>query len=193
MQCTINQCRKEAYIHVTEAADGIAVSERHFCEEHAALFLRQYQDQKKLVSASQGIGTVAAVRFEIEIVTTNDNEDCQMLYLREHGKDRRFGLTIGIFEATAILYRLRQIAPPRPMTHDAMVNLVQGLGGQIRDVVVDQFDPTTRFFSAKVRIKHQDQEILVDMRPSDALVLSIICRVPFLITESVLEVSSKDF
>jgi bifunctional DNase/RNase len=51
-----------------------------------------------------------------------------IIILRDTASDSILPIWVGIFEANAIALELEKIAPPRPMTHDLLKNVIGGLG-----------------------------------------------------------------
>ena len=62
---------------------------------------------------------------------------------------RRFTIVIGIFEATSIERRVKKIAAPRPLTHDLLVSILTEMGGELRDIYINELRDGTYF--AKLR------------------------------------------
>ena len=50
---------------------------------------------------------------------------------------------VGVFEANAIALEIEKVPTPRPMTHDLIKNLLMGLGGGVRKVVVSDLKEDT--------------------------------------------------
>ncbi|GAW91122.1 bifunctional nuclease family protein [Calderihabitans maritimus] len=78
---------------------------------------------------------------------------------------------VGPFEAQAIALALEGIKIPRPMTHDLLNNVCQKLGARIKKVVIHDLKEGTYY--AEICIVHDEQEIYVDSRPSDAIALAL--------------------
>src|SRR3970282_60950 len=78
---------------------------------------------------------------------------------------------VGVYEANAIALEIEKVATPRPMTHDLIKNLLLGLGGGVRKVVVSELKEDT--FYALIWVEQQGEMIAVDSRPSDALALAL--------------------
>ena len=57
-----------------------------------------------------------------------------IVLLRERDGDRYLPIWIGAAEATAIAYAQQGIEPPRPLTHDLMKNVIEGLGHRLTEV-----------------------------------------------------------
>src|SRR5581483_1806650 len=75
---------------------------------------------------------------------------------------------IGHPEAAAILMKLQSQAPPRPMTHDLLSDM---LGAQIVRITVTELRENT--FYAQITLQQDGGEIEIDSRPSDAIALAI--------------------
>jgi uncharacterized protein len=78
---------------------------------------------------------------------------------------------IGHPEAAAILMRLQGQEPPRPLTHDLALSLVDSLDAEVDRVTVTELKDGT--FYAKITLVRDGAEIEVDSRPSDAIALAI--------------------
>jgi bifunctional DNase/RNase len=106
------------------------------------------------------------------------------IYLREVGGDRRFASTCGNFESTYLYNAIKNPPPDRPYIHTVMASAVQALGGRVEKALVDVLEDQD--VHAKLHISFDERLISVDLRPTDAYVLAIICNAPIFITESVL-------
>ena len=95
---------------------------------------------------------------------------------------------VGVYEANAIALEIEKVATPRPMTHDLIKNLLLGLGGGVRKVVVSELKEDT--FYALIWVEQQGEMIAVDSRPSDALALALRLDCPIFVDDDVLK-SSK--
>src|SRR5881227_114581 len=74
---------------------------------------------------------------------------------------------IGHPEAAAILMKLQSQAPPRPMTHDLVTDMLEQLGAQVVRITVTELRENT--FYAQITVQLDGSEIEVDSRPSDAI------------------------
>jgi len=50
-----------------------------------------------------------------------------IVVLKDKDGERLLSIWVGIFEANAIALQIENIAPPRPMTHDLLRNLIANL------------------------------------------------------------------
>lgn len=97
---------------------------------------------------------------------------------------------IGINEALSIYSALRGEIPPRPMTHDLMVDVIRKLNVKVEKVVIDDLIENT--FYARIVLMQDDRVIEIDARPSDSIALAVRMRVPIYVEEFVLNEAGKD-
>jgi len=98
---------------------------------------------------------------------------------------------IGHPEAAAILMKLQSQAPPRPMTHDLLSDMLEQLGAQVIRITVTELRENT--FYAQITVAQDGNEIEVDSRPSDAIALAIRAEAPIFAADRVIEESAIEF
>jgi uncharacterized protein len=98
---------------------------------------------------------------------------------------------IGHPEAAAILMKLQSQAPPRPMTHDLLSDMLEQLEAQVVRITVTELRENT--FYAQITVQQEGREIEVDSRPSDAIALAIRAEAPIFAAERVIEESAIEF
>ncbi len=114
------------------------------------------------------------------IVILKDNEDTRVL-----------PIWIGLFEANAIALELEKITTPRPMTHDLMRDLISGMDAQVTKIVVNDLKNNT--FYAVIHLSLNENHIVIDSRPSDAIALALRSEAPiYVATEVVNKAKSID-
>ncbi len=131
------------------------------------------------------------VQMQLSRIIISEIHEQQIIYLKEVGGNRQFPIMIGIFEATSIDRRVKNIQPPRPLTHDLICNVVEQMGGELDSVVITELREHTYF--ARLRIKKDGEIIEVDSRPSDAIAVAVTCdpALPIYVSEEVLEDASQ--
>ncbi len=107
-----------------------------------------------------------------------------LVLLRDQEELNFLPIWIGVFEAAAIAMELQNVKPPRPMTHDLIIETIKQLGGVVEKIVVTDIKEGT-FFSV-IEIKKDDKVIKIDARPSDAIAVAVRSRVPILVSEVVM-------
>ena len=128
---------------------------------------------------------LVAVQMELVRIIISDNNEQQIVYLKEVDGERTFPIVIGFFEATSIDRRVRGQTTPRPLTHDLLANAIESLGGELQDIYINELRDHTYF--AKLRIKHEGEIVEVDSRPSDAIAVAVTVDVPIFVNEDVLD------
>ncbi len=124
------------------------------------------------------------MQMELSRIIINEINDQQVIYLREVAGERMFPILIGIFEATSIDRRVKDISTPRPLTHDLLVNLVETMGGEFQDVVISELREHTYY--ALLRVRQEGELLEIDARPSDAIAIAVTCDLPIYVNEEVL-------
>jgi bifunctional DNase/RNase len=127
------------------------------------------------------------VQMRLSRIIISEINEQQIIYLKEVDGDRQFPILIGIFEATSIDRRVKDLHAPRPLTHDLLVNIVEALGAELDSVVISELRDHTYF--AKLRVKQDGELIEIDSRPSDAIAVAVTCdpQLPIYVAEEVLE------
>jgi uncharacterized protein len=106
---------------------------------------------------------------------------------------------IGHPEAAAILMKLQDQAPVRPMTHDLLTEMIEQLDAQVLRITVTELRDST--FYATITLMLNGAEIDVDSRPSDAIALAVRSadpagerdHAPIFADEAVIEESAIEF
>jgi bifunctional DNase/RNase len=125
------------------------------------------------------------VRMSLHQIVIHEHSDQQYIFLKEEGGKRKFPIVIGIFEATVIDRKVRNFKPPRPMTHDLIVSIIESMGGTVQHVVVNKLEDNT--FYAKLVVQQDGRLLEIDSRPSDAIAVASHTKVPIFVEEQVLD------
>lgn len=104
-----------------------------------------------------------------------------------HDTENRKALPIwiGSAEASAIIRKIENIKVQRPMTHDLIINITEQLGYDIDRVEISDVEEET-YYANIVLIDKDENEVLIDARPSDAIAVAIRVDAPILVTANVL-------
>jgi bifunctional DNase/RNase len=129
------------------------------------------------------------VEVELSRIIINETSDQQVIVLKERNGPRAFPIVIGIVEIFAIDRRLKGIQPPRPMTHDLLANIIDGLGARIERIVID--DLRNHTFYAKIHLGIDGRSVQIDSRPSDAIALCAALDAPIFVAEHVFDLTSQ--
>ncbi|MCB1318579.1 MAG: bifunctional nuclease family protein, partial [Leptospiraceae bacterium] len=90
---------------------------------------------------------------------------------------------IGPLETYSISSALDGVTPPRPNTHDLMIQMIRELEARILHVVIN--DIIGNVFYARIVIQSEDGIVELDARPSDSVALAIRSKCPIYMNEKV--------
>jgi bifunctional DNase/RNase len=110
--------------------------------------------------------------------------EAPVVLLRAEGEDRVLPIWIGQPEATAIMLVMQGIEPPRPLTHDLLLNLVRSMGFDVERVEINDLDDGT--FFADLVLTDGTNTVTVDARPSDSIAVALRAGAPILVDEKVM-------
>ena len=130
------------------------------------------------------------VRMDLARIIIRETGDSQIIVLRERDGERHFPILIGLNEAIAIDRRVKGIQAPRPLTHDLMGRIIEGLSGELEQIVISDLRDHT--FFATLMIRRNGELIQVDSRPSDAIALGVAATTPLYVEEDVLRSVCSD-
>lgn len=107
------------------------------------------------------------------------------LILVEENGERRVPIIIGGFEAQAIVIKLENLDPPRPLTHDLFRSFAAEFNVTIIEVMIYKLEEGV--FYSRLLCNNGEKEISIDSRTSDAVALALRFGCPIYITEEILE------
>lgn len=105
-----------------------------------------------------------------------------IVLLSEVDGERYLPIWIGSVEATAIAYEQQGVKPPRPLTHDLLVNVVAALGSRLERVRITGMKDGLYF--AELDLTGSEP---VSARPSDAIALALRTGAPILAEDDLID------
>lgn len=132
------------------------------------------------------------VRMEINRIRIDERRGEQVVVLREVGGTRVLPIIIGISEVTAIKMKISGIEPPRPLTHDLLLNTIETLGAVLECVMISKLEFNT-FYAQLVLETAGHSRVEVDARPSDGIALALRAEAPIYVAEDVLDQVASSF
>ncbi len=125
------------------------------------------------------------IEMKVKGLTLDPLTNVPIVILRETDGERALPIWVGIFEAHAIAREIESFQTPRPMTHDLIKNIINGVEGKVNRIVVNDLQDNT--FFAEISIQMNGSEVVIDSRPSDAIALALRMSAPIFVEEKVLE------
>lgn len=126
----------------------------------------------------------------VHVITLIEDPNNPVLFLYCQGQNKIIPVMIGKPEARILALSLDKANFQRPMTHHLLQNTIEAMGGVLSRVVI--FDVKDDTFYSKICIQVGTDEIQVDARPSDALILAVQSVKPIFVTERVLQKAGKE-
>jgi len=124
------------------------------------------------------------IEMKIGGLMVDQTTNMPIVILKDAQSSAVLPIWVGLYEANAIALEVEKSTPPRPLTHDLLRNLIQGLNAQVQKVVVTELRDDT--FYAVIWMEQNGETISLDARPSDALALALRSDCPIFVDEEVL-------
>lgn len=112
------------------------------------------------------------------------------IVLLENKEEKVLPIYIGASEAFSIQTALEKMSYPRPLTHDLVITLMEGLDSKIKKILID--DLSDGVFFARIVVKQNGNEFEFDARPSDSLALAVRAKSPIFVSNGVMDSASVD-
>jgi bifunctional DNase/RNase len=106
------------------------------------------------------------------------------LILAEENGERRIPIIIGGFEAQAIVIKLENLEPPRPLTHDLIRSFAQACGVTVEQVLINKL--REGIFYSEILCTDGEKRFRIDSRTSDAVALALRFECPIFIEPQIL-------
>lgn len=123
------------------------------------------------------------IKMTVRGIALDPITNMPIIILKDPEERRALPIWVGIFEANAIALELEKVSTPRPMTHDLLKNILEGLGITVQQVVVNELKENT--FYATIELNYNGSVVSIDSRPSDAIALALRTNAPIFVTETV--------
>lgn len=106
------------------------------------------------------------------------------LILAEENGERRIPIIIGGFEAQAIVIKLENLEPPRPLTHDLFRSFAAACGVTVEQVLINRL--REGIFYSEIVCSDGERRFHIDSRTSDAVALALRFECPIFIEPQIL-------
>ena len=134
-----------------------------------------------------GVGNME-IEVKIRALMMDPNSGTPIIILKDVSSETMLPIWVGAYEANAIALEIEKIAPPRPMTHDLLRNLIVELGLKVDRVVVTSLRENT-FYAVIELATETGEPMRLDSRPSDAIALALRADCPIFVDLEVIQAS----
>jgi uncharacterized protein len=107
-----------------------------------------------------------------------------IILLKDAADRRALPIYISQDQAKAIINALEKQTPPRPFTHDLIVNIFDSCDIKVERITIDSLQDNT--FYASIVIERNGELKEIDARPSDAIAVAIRTKAPIWVIEEVI-------
>ena len=125
------------------------------------------------------------LEMKVRGLTLDPLSNMALVVLRDLEDNKALPIWVGIPEANAIALELEQVPTPRPMTHDLIKNILEGIHASVVRIVVNDLRDST--FYATIFLSLQEKEFCIDARPSDAIAIALRAKAPIFVALDVIE------
>jgi len=130
------------------------------------------------------------VEVKIGALIMDPNTNTPIVVLKGIDSETVLPIWVGAFEANAIALEIEKVVPQRPMTHDLLRNVIIECQLSASSVVITDLQENT--FYARIELKDKDDEpVMLDARPSDAIALALRLDCPIFVEQKVIDLSAS--
>jgi len=130
------------------------------------------------------------IEMTVSGLAIDERTQTPVVLLKEREGERMLPIWIGPSEASSIAIELTGRKFQRPLTHDLLKVVIDGLGATVPKVAVVDLQEKTYF--AKVYLERDDEMFAIDARPSDCIALALRTKSPIFVRESLLRDSDAE-
>ena len=133
---------------------------------------------------------MAVVEVKINGLAVDAQAKSHVVILKEKDGERVLPIWIGPAEAQAIARELAGQRFQRPLTHDLIASIVEGLKARVTRVVISELKDNT--FFAQLLVDRDGAVVVIDARPSDSLAIALRCGADIFVNEKLLSEAAEE-
>jgi uncharacterized protein len=118
----------------------------------------------------------ALIEVRVAHLGLDRNTNAPVVVLQEKDGQRVLPIWIGPAEASAIAMEMAGVKFSRPLTHDLLKQVILGLGGELKRVLITAVKENTYY--AELHIHRSGDWVQVDARPSDSIAIALRLKSP---------------
>jgi uncharacterized protein len=129
------------------------------------------------------------IEVKIGALIMDPNTNTPIVVLKGIESETVLPIWVGAFEANAIALEIEKVVPQRPMTHDLLRNIIIECKMTASSVIITDLQENT--FYARIELKDEnDEAVMLDARPSDAIALALRLDCPIFVEQKVIDLSA---
>lgn len=111
------------------------------------------------------------IKLNIKGISLHQDSQLPVIILQSEDEKHTIPISIGPFEASAIITELENIHPPRPLTHDLFSEILKKHKYRLTDLYI--YKSVKEKFYARIYYKKKLRSYSMEVRPSDGIALII--------------------
>ncbi|MBM4117865.1 bifunctional nuclease family protein [bacterium] len=132
-----------------------------------------------------------SLRMEVKGFALDEDSKIPILLLQPAGREEVLPIWIGPGEASAIALTLSGAESARPLTHDLMQRLLQGLEAKLLRTEVTALEGNVFLGRLLIAQPQRGEYLAIDCRPSDGIALALRCGAEIHVDKGLFEAQKK--
>jgi len=128
--------------------------------------------------------------LEIESLAIDSTTNDLVVLLKVVENNELLPIWIGNAEALSIALALAKVKPPRPLTHDLINSIIQGMNAKVDKIIISALINKTYY--ALIYLQTGEELVVVDARPSDSIAIATRVRAPIYMDDQIPTVSADE-
>ena len=124
------------------------------------------------------------IEMSVSGLAIDERTHTPVVLLKERDGTRMLPIWIGPSEASAIAIQLTGRQFQRPLTHDLLKSVIEGLEAKVPKIAI--IDLREKTYYAKVYLQRAQEVLAIDARPSDCIALALRTGSPIFVREELL-------
>lgn len=124
------------------------------------------------------------IEMSVSGLAIDERTHTPVVLLKEKNGTRMLPIWIGPSEASAIAIQLTGRQFQRPLTHDLLKSVIEGLEAKVPKIAI--IDLREKTYYAKVYLERAQDVLAIDARPSDCIALALRTGSPIFVREELL-------
>lgn len=180
--CFVQGCAKPVQVEFYRLEGRKHAEVKYLCRAHGDRILAMYRGETAVTINSPPLPD--DLRFDLAWHCRERSENgtvvCHVCLEEENGP-RRCMMQIGPHELQSLHDAAQSAMSLSYLPYFTMGAIIEGMGGHLERVVINQFDADGNVYHAKLVVACEERDVVVDIRPSDALILAILRDVPIFV------------
>lgn len=124
------------------------------------------------------------IEMKVMGIALDTRSGSPIVVLHDLDNRRALPIWIGSAEASAIIRKIEKLSVTRPMTHDLIIDIIKKTGYEITKIEINNVEEETYY--ATIFLNKDEEELIIDSRPSDAIAVAMRADAPIFVTANVL-------